>query len=75
MRVYGDERKNHERNGVHERNVDFNSLSYQVFDFTKHRKVVLGLDIFRIRGIQTCNEASKWRDSNTFTDTKDGWYV
>ena len=36
------------RDRVHERNVDLDGLSNQVFDFTEHSKVVLALDVFRV---------------------------
>ena len=36
------------RDRVHERNVDLDGLSNQVLDFTKHGKVILALDVFRI---------------------------
>ena len=60
------------RDGVHERNIDFDGLGDQVLDFSKHGKVVLGFDVVGIGGIQTGNEASEWRDSDTFADTEDG---
>ena len=36
------------RDRVHERNVDLDGLSNQVFDFTEHSKVVLALDVFGV---------------------------
>lgn len=46
------------RNGVHERNVDLDGLGNQVLDFTKHREVILGLDILRICGVKASHETT-----------------
>ena len=42
------QRESNLRDRVHERNVDLDGLSNQVFDFTEHSKVVLALDVFRV---------------------------
>lgn len=43
---------NNIRNWVREWHIDFNSLCDQVFDFTKHGEIVLGLDVIGVRRIQ-----------------------
>ena len=48
----------HIRDRVHEGNVDFDGLSDQVLDFSKHWEVILGFDIFRVGGVEACNETS-----------------
>ena len=65
--------KDHARDGVHEGNVDLHSLSNQVFDFSEHGQIVLGLDVFRIGGIQASNKTTQRGDTNTFTNTEDGY--
>jgi hypothetical protein len=64
-------RNNYERNRVHKWYIDLDSLGYKVFNFTEHGEIVLGLDVFRIRGIQTCNQASERCDSDTLANTED----
>lgn len=59
-----------ERDGVHEGDINFDSLRYQIFDFTEHRQVIFGLDIFRVCRIQASDETSQGCDADTFTDTK-----
>jgi len=44
--------------GVAEGDSDFDGLSDQVLDLAKHREVVLGLDVFRVGGVQAGDEAS-----------------
>ena len=60
------------RDGVHERNIDFDGLGDQVLDFSKHGKVVLALDVFWVGSVQAGNEASEGRDTDTFTDSENG---
>lgn len=61
------------RNGVHEGNIDFHSLSYQVFDLAKHSEVILGLDVFRVRGIETGYQSSEGGNAHTLTNAKNSW--
>ena len=65
--------KRYARNGVHEGDVDLHSFSNQVLDFSEHGQVVLGLDVFRIGGIQASDKATQRGDTNTFTNTEDGY--
>lgn len=46
------------RDGVAERNRDFDRFGNQVLNFTKHWEVVLGLDVFGVGGVKTSDEAS-----------------
>ena len=57
------------RNGVHEGNVDLHSLGDQVFYFTEHSQVILGLDIFRVGSIETSDETPKGSDAHTLTNS------
>lgn len=43
------------RDRVHERNVDFNCLSNKVFNLSEHGQIILGLDIFWVGRIETCD--------------------
>ena len=58
------------RDGVHERYIDFYSFSDQVLDLTKHGEVVLGLDVFGVCSVKTCDKTTQGRDADTFTNTK-----
>ena len=60
------------RDGVHERHIDFYSFSDQVFNFAKHGKIVLGLDVVGIRSVKTRDKTTKGRDADTFTNTEYG---
>lgn len=60
------------RNRIHEGNIDLHSLSYQVFDFAKHWKIVLGFDVFRICGVKTSHQSSKRSDTYTLADSQNG---
>ena len=62
--------RSYARDGVHERNGDFDRFSDQVFYFTEHGEVVLGLDVFWIGGIQASHEPTKRCDSDTLANTK-----
>lgn len=59
-------------NGVHEGDVDLDSLGDQVLDLSEHGEVVLGLDILRVGGVEARNETTKRGDTNTLTNTKNG---
>lgn len=60
------------RDWVHERHVDLDGFSHQVFDFTKHGEVILGLDIFGVCGVQTRDEPTKRGDTDSLADTEYG---
>lgn len=60
------------RDGVHERDCDFDRFGDQVLDFTEHGEVVLGLDVFWVCGIQASNEPAERCDSHTLADTEHG---
>lgn len=61
-----------ERDRVHEGNVDFDSLGDQVLNLAEHGQVVLGLDVFRVCGVEAGNKASERCDSDTFADAENG---
>jgi len=56
-------------NRVVERNGNLDSIGNEILYLTQHRKVILGFDVFRIRGIEARNECPQWSDTNTFTNT------
>lgn len=60
------------RDGVHEGYVDLDSLCDEVLNFTKHREVILGLDVFGVGSVEAGNEASQRRNTDTLTDTENG---
>jgi len=61
------------RDGVHEGDVNLDSLSNQVLDFSEHGQVVLGLDVFWVGGIEAGNKTTKRSDTDTFANAKNGW--
>ena len=60
------------RDGVHEGDVDFDGFCDQVLNLAKHREVVLGLDVFGVGSVETCDETSEGGDTDTLTNTKNG---
>lgn len=52
-------------------NGDFDSLGNQVFDFSEHGKVVLGLDVLGVGDHHSGNQSSQGRNSVSLTDTQD----
>ena len=60
------------RDRVHERYVDLNRLCDQVLNFTKHREVVLVLDIVGVRSIQAGDEPTERGNANTLADSQYG---
>lgn len=65
--------RRHVRDGIHEGDVDLDGLGDQVLDFSEHGKVVLGLDILRVRGVEAGDEAAQGCDPDALTDAEDGW--
>ena len=62
---------NNLRDRVVEGDIDFDVGSHQVFNFSEHGKVVLGLDVIRICSIQTGHETTERGNANTFADSQD----
>jgi hypothetical protein len=60
----------HVRDRVHERNVDLDSFGDEVLNFSEHLQVVLGLNIFRVGGVEASDETTKGSDTNSFTNTE-----
>ena len=53
-----------------QRNRDLDGLSDDVFDFSEHGEVVLGLDVFWIGDHHSCNQTTKGCNTISFSDTK-----
>jgi hypothetical protein len=47
------------RDGVHEGNVDANGLRNQIFHFSQHCQLILGLDVFWVSSVQARDQASE----------------
>ena len=62
--------RSYARDGVHERDGDFDRFGDQVLNFTEHGEVVLGLDVFWIGGIQASHKPAERCDPNTLANTK-----
>ena len=60
------------RDGVHERHVHLDRLRDEVLDLAQHGEVVLGLDVFGVRSIETCYKAAECCDTDALADAKDG---
>lgn len=65
----------YERDGVHEGDVDLDRFSNQILNLAEHGEVVLGLDIFGVRGVQAGNQATQRGDTDTLSDTKDRYHM
>ena len=63
----------HLRDGIHKGNVDLDGLCYQILDFSEHREIVFGLDVFWICGVEACHQPAKWGDANSFANTQNGY--
>lgn len=61
---------NNIRNWVREWHIDFNSLCDQVFDFTKHGEIVLGLDVIGVRRIQAGDQSTERGDTDTLSNAE-----
>lgn len=56
--------------GNSQRHLDLNGLGDKVLNLTKHGKVVLGLDVFRVSDHHTGNKTTKRGDAVTLSDTE-----
>jgi hypothetical protein len=59
------------RDGVHEGNVDPNGLRNQIFHFSQHCQLILGLDVIRVSSVQARNQASERRYSDSLANAQD----
>jgi hypothetical protein len=72
LHILWDEKTDSVRDGVHEGDVDLNSLGDQVLDLTQHRQVVLGLDILWIGSIEASDKTTKRCNADALADAKNG---
>ena len=47
------------RDRIHEGNVDPDGLRNQIFHFSQHRQLILGLDVFWVSGVQARDQTSE----------------
>jgi hypothetical protein len=53
-----------------QRDRDLDGLCDQVFDFSEHREVILGLDVFWVGDHHSSNETTKRCDTVSFSNTE-----